>query len=53
MKANAVQQRLGLADLAGLHHDNLAHRGVANRVHDAAKVGRAVGVPAPRLGTSF
>jgi len=53
MKADAVQQRLGFADLAGRHHDNLALGRIANRIHDAAKVRRAVGVPPPRLGTSF
>ena len=53
MKADAVQQLLGLTDLAGRHDYNLAHHRIGDRVHDAAKIRRAVGVPAPRLGASF
>ena len=33
IKADAVQQRLSFFDLARRHHDNLAHRGVANRIY--------------------
>ena len=51
--ADGVQQTLRLASLRREHPDHALHRGIADRVHDVALIGRAIGAPLPRLGGGF
>ena len=53
MEADDVAQGFGVADLRSLGDDDAGHRRVGDRVHHAAKIFRARGVPMSGLGTGF
>ncbi len=53
VEADDVAQAFGVADLTALGDDNAGHGRVRDRVHHAAKIFGARGVPMSGLGTGF